>query len=200
MKPKIFPEVTVMVAEHQDQYQTLPVTGLSDGSLVSCWELDEEEKRVVAETGEIWFKQVTQFELMQPILPSVHKTDFITEQISADVMEWKKQKAAEGDKSPEKVHEARSEDNSVADRRIEPFHPDEEERKDNESIAEGAKALFGSFTKAGLSHEHAKAATIIYLESQYALYCQLERMPIDLTSIVIMKTVTGKILDEINKY
>jgi len=70
MKAIEFEEQTVKIAEHQDQFQTLPAFQGQDEygpHLVFCFELDEEEKKQVAETGRIYWKQITGGNSMQPI-------------------------------------------------------------------------------------------------------------------------------------
>lgn len=60
MKAIEFPEVNVRIAENQPEYETLPVnrTIREDAPYFSnvtmCFELDEEERKQVAETGQIW--------------------------------------------------------------------------------------------------------------------------------------------------
>lgn len=60
MKAIEFPEVNIRIAEHQPEYETLPVNRTIHEfnphfSLVTmCFELDEEERKQVAETGQIW--------------------------------------------------------------------------------------------------------------------------------------------------
>lgn len=61
MKTIEFPEVNVRIAENQPEYETLPVHvcphAETDGyfrKVSMCFELDEEEKKQVAETGQIW--------------------------------------------------------------------------------------------------------------------------------------------------
>lgn len=61
MKAIEFPEVNVRIAENQPEYETLPVHTEPDeesngyfNQVTMCFELDEEEKKQVAETGNIW--------------------------------------------------------------------------------------------------------------------------------------------------
>lgn len=61
MKAIEFPEVNIRIAENQEEYETLPVNAQPDPEsngyfqrVTMCFELDEEEKRQVAETGKIW--------------------------------------------------------------------------------------------------------------------------------------------------
>lgn len=61
MKAIEFKEVNVIIAENQPEYETLPVHVCPDeetngffNSVTMCFELNEEEKKQVAETGKIW--------------------------------------------------------------------------------------------------------------------------------------------------
>lgn len=79
MHTKEFPEVNLRIAENQEQYNTLPVNydRADNGRIVFCFELDEEEKKRVQETGEIWFCQLTFNRSMNPIAASTKKDDFL---------------------------------------------------------------------------------------------------------------------------
>lgn len=62
MKAIEFPEVNLRIAENQPQYETLPVNVKPDEEsngyftqVTMCFELNPEEWKVVAETGQIWF-------------------------------------------------------------------------------------------------------------------------------------------------
>jgi len=59
MKAIDFPEVNVRIAENQPEYETLPdhVEDVKDAGwrkVTVCFELDPEERKQVAETGQIW--------------------------------------------------------------------------------------------------------------------------------------------------
>lgn len=61
MKAIEFPEVNIRIAEKQPEYETLPACvkpdHLSGGifnEVTMCFELDEEGRKQVAETGQIW--------------------------------------------------------------------------------------------------------------------------------------------------
>lgn len=61
MKAIEFPEVNLRIAENQEEYETLPVYAKIDeesngyfNQVTMCFELDDEERRQVAETGQIW--------------------------------------------------------------------------------------------------------------------------------------------------
>lgn len=73
-----FDEVNVRIAEHQEEYETLPVFyNKEEGSITCCFELSQEEKDQVLKTGKIWFKQLTFGNPMQPIAMSVIKDELI---------------------------------------------------------------------------------------------------------------------------
>lgn len=60
MKAIEFPEVNVHIAENQPEYETLPVHVQPNEDfrmvqITACFELTEEEKKQVAETGQLWF-------------------------------------------------------------------------------------------------------------------------------------------------
>jgi len=57
----------VIVAEHQDEYQNLPSIPLKDG-ILTRWELTEEERKLVAETGNIWLEMLTFGRPVTPIM------------------------------------------------------------------------------------------------------------------------------------
>ena len=61
MKAIEFPEVNLRIAENQPEYETLPVNIKPDeqtqgffNQVTFCFELDEEEKKQIAETGQLW--------------------------------------------------------------------------------------------------------------------------------------------------
>ena len=80
MKPIEFKEVNVRIAENQEEYQTLPALyEPKEGSMTFCFELSQEEKDRIAETGEMWFKVLTFGKPLQPIQMSILKEDLIKE-------------------------------------------------------------------------------------------------------------------------
>ncbi len=71
-----FEECNLKIAEHQPEFQTLPVFHDPEkGSIVYCMELDEAEIKQVRETGRIYIKQITGNKKMQPIGLSCLKED-----------------------------------------------------------------------------------------------------------------------------
>lgn len=80
MKAVEFPEANIKIAENQPEYETLPALHDPDeGSIVYCFQLSEEEKKQVIETGRIWIKQLTFNRPMQPIGTSCLKENLIQE-------------------------------------------------------------------------------------------------------------------------
>lgn len=68
MRAVEFDEHNLKIAEHQPEYETLPVFhNPKEGSIVYCFELDEKEIKQVRETGRIYIKQITFNKAMQPI-------------------------------------------------------------------------------------------------------------------------------------
>jgi hypothetical protein len=78
MKAVDFPEVNVKIAEHQEDYETLPVfSNPEEGSIVSCFKLSKEELKIVKRDGVVYLKQLTFNRPMQPISLSVIKSELI---------------------------------------------------------------------------------------------------------------------------
>ncbi|MGE5317665.1 MAG: class I SAM-dependent methyltransferase [Chloroflexota bacterium] len=88
MKPIEFPEANTVFAKNQPEYQPLPAFYDKDkreGTLISCWELTEEEKLKLLKTGKIYISMMTFGHTMQPILPTVFKKDlFDVEETTED--------------------------------------------------------------------------------------------------------------------
>lgn len=75
-----FPEVNLRIAEKQEEYETLPAHhNEKEMSMTFCFELSEEEKKRVAETGVIFMKVLTFNQPLQPIAMSTLKEDLIKE-------------------------------------------------------------------------------------------------------------------------
>lgn len=56
-----------VAGEGQPQYEPLPIHLTPEGQAISCWQLSEEEKARVAETGQIWLVQLTFNGPLQPV-------------------------------------------------------------------------------------------------------------------------------------
>ena len=70
MKPIYFPEQTHLIAEHQDEYQTLPAY-IGEDQTISCWKLSLRERLKVLFTGKMWLLQLSFGGPLQPQLPQV---------------------------------------------------------------------------------------------------------------------------------
>lgn len=78
MQPIEFKEVNVRIAEHQEEYQTLPAFhNEKEGSMTFCFKLSEDEMSRINATDEIWFKVLTFGNPLQPIALSTNKEDLI---------------------------------------------------------------------------------------------------------------------------
>lgn len=77
MKPVIFPEVNALYGAGQPQYEPLPAAQTEDGQVITCWELSDEEKARVAETGQIWLCQLTFNNPLQPVFMTTDKADLV---------------------------------------------------------------------------------------------------------------------------
>lgn len=75
MKAIEFPEVNALFAGDQDEYQTMPAykCGGDLGEVTVCFELNEQERKQVAETGCIWLSFLTFNQPFQPISESCLK-------------------------------------------------------------------------------------------------------------------------------
>lgn len=79
MKPIEFPGANVTFAKDQPEYQPLPAMVLKDneGSVITCWELTDEEIETISKTKKLYLKQLTFRHPLQPILPTVDLSDGI---------------------------------------------------------------------------------------------------------------------------
>lgn len=83
MKAIEFPEVNIRIEENQPEYETLPVNIQPDkesngyfNQVTMCFELDEEEKKQVADIGKLWFQVLQPVDsLFNPIRMSVIKPE-----------------------------------------------------------------------------------------------------------------------------
>lgn len=72
MKPVRFEECNFTLAERQPEYQPLPAHWHPETAVITtCWQFDEEEKRLVQEHGLIFIQQMTFKHPLQPQLPTV---------------------------------------------------------------------------------------------------------------------------------
>jgi len=69
MNPVSFPEQTVVIAENQSEYMSLPAHRTPDdpeGRVICCWRLSFRERLRVLVTGQIWHYVLTFGEPLQP--------------------------------------------------------------------------------------------------------------------------------------
>jgi len=66
MKVVEFPQANCKIAESQDEYQTIPAWKSKDGRVIALFELDDEDKKRILETGEIWIDVLTFNQQLQP--------------------------------------------------------------------------------------------------------------------------------------
>lgn len=68
----------VVIAKDQPQYRPLPAYwNQEEGSMTFCFKLTEAEIQRIYATGEIWFKQITFGQAMNPIALSTNKEELI---------------------------------------------------------------------------------------------------------------------------
>lgn len=77
MDPIKFPEHNTVYAEDQPEYQPLPALRRhTHGEVITLWQLTDEEKAIIAKSGQLWLSCWTFGQKLQPIKPSVYKSDF----------------------------------------------------------------------------------------------------------------------------
>ncbi len=69
MTPITFKEASVVYAENQPEYQSLPVWR-DDEKTISCWELTWRERLKLLFTGRLWLMQLNYNTPLQPQLPT----------------------------------------------------------------------------------------------------------------------------------
>ena len=77
MKPVKFKQCNSLIGEAQAEYDNIPAYrgDEKNGPLLICFELSEEEKKQVKETGCIWLMQYTYGQPMAPIAPTLLEKD-----------------------------------------------------------------------------------------------------------------------------
>lgn len=80
MEPKEFPGHNIKIAEHQEEFITLPAFYCKDtGTVTFCMELNEDEINRLKATNELWFQVLTGGQPLQPFKLSTNKEDLIEE-------------------------------------------------------------------------------------------------------------------------
>lgn len=65
----------VVYGEGQPEYKPLPAHKTKEGQAIFCFELDEAERKKIAETGELWVSLLTFNQPLQPIFITINKSD-----------------------------------------------------------------------------------------------------------------------------
>lgn len=76
-KPIEFPGHNVVFAKDQPEYLPLPALRMQDGEVYTCWQFTDEEWERASVKKQIYFKQLTFNNPLQPILPLVDLSDDI---------------------------------------------------------------------------------------------------------------------------
>lgn len=79
MQPIEFPGSNVVFGKDQPEYRPLPALVLQDSfrSVITCWELTDEEIEELTRTKRLYLKQLTFGNPLQPLLPTVDLSDGI---------------------------------------------------------------------------------------------------------------------------
>ncbi len=72
MKPTDFPERTILIAEDQGEYQTLPAFTDSE-QVISCWRFTWWERLRILCGAKMWLRQMTFGGMLQPQLPQIDR-------------------------------------------------------------------------------------------------------------------------------
>lgn len=75
MRPIKFNGVNITYAENQKEYQPLPAQKLADGTVITCWELTDEEVEAIVKNKKLYLQQKTFNTPLQPIMPVVELGD-----------------------------------------------------------------------------------------------------------------------------
>lgn len=68
MKPVEFKGQNVVFGEGQPEYQPLPALRMPDGEVITCWEISDDELKLIQETKRIYLKQLTFNNPIQPVM------------------------------------------------------------------------------------------------------------------------------------
>lgn len=67
LEPQEFSQVTVRIAEHQPEYQTLPAHTTEDGRVITCFHVTPDQMADMARSGELWVQIYTFGNPLQPL-------------------------------------------------------------------------------------------------------------------------------------
>ena len=76
MTPTSFQEVNCVLGANQPQYLPLPVHNWPQGKMTMCFQLTDEERKRIEDTGLLWLTVLTFNQPFQPILLETIKPDF----------------------------------------------------------------------------------------------------------------------------
>lgn len=71
MEPIYFEGYNRVFGKDQPEYNPLPAKVEEDGTVTTVWQLTEEERKEIANTGKLYLRQLTFNRNLQPICPSV---------------------------------------------------------------------------------------------------------------------------------
>lgn len=77
MKPIEFPGHNIVFGKDQPEYLPLPALAVGDdaGTVITCWELTDEEIAAIVKNRKIFLQQLTFKAALQPILPLADLSD-----------------------------------------------------------------------------------------------------------------------------
>lgn len=78
MKPIEFPGHNVVFAKDQPEYQPLPAMRLPDGTVITCWELTDEDLETIKSTRRMYLSQLTFNQPLQPIFMTPDLSNIVT--------------------------------------------------------------------------------------------------------------------------
>lgn len=82
MKPVPFPESNVIFAKDQPEYQPLPAHRVGDamGTVITCWELSDEEIQHIIETKKVWLSVYSFNKPLVHLLLTIQRSDIYSDQ------------------------------------------------------------------------------------------------------------------------
>lgn len=82
MKPIEFKEQNVVFAKDQPEYIPLPAHKLPDGTIVTVWELTDEEIETLRRTKKLHLNVMTFNQSLQPLFPFIQPDEIVIDRIS----------------------------------------------------------------------------------------------------------------------
>lgn len=71
MTPVQFPQANIVLAKDQPEYNPLPAFFDMQGTMVTAWQMDEDERKEFLRTGRIYLTQLTFGKPFQPVRLSI---------------------------------------------------------------------------------------------------------------------------------